>query len=736
MTSESRLQNPGVHGPPLPFCARRDLKFQEMQFQGGTWQVVKDPLALQYFRIREHELRVLELLDGTRSIDELLVRLRIEFPSLQTSCRDLQILITDLSRKGLIHSTRTGRASQIVDDNSKRSRHWLRSACLNPFFIKLPGWDPQPILQRLSPLVRWMFQPWAVCLTLMLILASWLQLAVRFDAIHSQMPALSSLLTWPNVLLLWITLGAAKVVHEFAHGLACHHFGGECHEIGVAFMVFSPCLYCDVSDSWMLPKKRHRILIAAAGIYIEVLLSALALLLWSWTQPGLLNVLLMNVFMVTAVTTVIYNANPLLRYDGYYMLADWLEIPNLRSRADREMQRIVLRGLSGADLPDNLNSPTNDRFLFVTYAFCSLVNRWVMVLVLTAILYHFFKPFGLQNMAFAAMGLSVVVSLYRFAAGINKSLSFVRGNSMQHVRLALTLMAVLCVISASLMLPIPVRGHAPLVVEPAGMRNVYSQVDGVVAEILANPGESVIAGQPLLRLSNDALDLEFTELQNTLRRRQVDAVLARAINDSARLELALESVGTVEEELNLLRQKREKLTVVASCDGVLIEPVASTSGQNDGRNQNPLDARNQGTWLVARTHVGSIAPRHSEWHAVLYIDHAGREKMQTGADVEIKLFDRPSTVLHGRVLSVAPREENLVPASLALKYGGSMATITDPANGSERLVSAIYQATVVIKERDSSLFTGMHGTGRFEISRPSVADWINTSIRRTLDVAY
>ena len=736
MTSESRLQNPGSHDPPLPLCARRDLKFQEMQFQGETWQVVKDPLALQYFRIREDELRVLELLDGTRSIDELLVRLRIEFPSIQTSCRDLQILITDLSRKGLIHSTRTGRASQILGENSERSRKRLRAAFLNPFFIKLPGWDPQPILQRLSPLVRWMFQPWAVCLTLSLILASWLQLAVRFDAIHSQMPALSSLLTWPNGLLLWITLGAAKVVHEFAHGLACHHFAGECHEIGVAFMLFSPCLYCDVSDSWMLPKKRHRILIAAAGIYIEVLLSALALLLWSWTQPGFLNVLLMNVFMVTAVTTVIYNANPLLRYDGYYMLADWLEIPNLRSRADREMQRLVLKVLSGADLPDTFSSPLNNRFLFVTYAFCSMLNRWVMVLVLTAILYHLLTPFGLQDMAFAAMSPSVMVSLYRFAGGIKKSFSFVQRNSMKPVRMALTLMAVICVISAALMLPIPVRGHAPLVVEPAEMRNIYSQVDGLVEEILAYPGESVIAGQPLLRLRNDALDLELAELQNTLRRRQVDAVLARAINDSARLELALESVVTVEEELNLLRQKRENLTVVASCDGVLIEPVASTSGQNDGRNQNPLDVRNQGTWLVARTHVGSIAPQDSQWQAMLYIDHAGREKMQTGADVEIKLSDRPSTILHGRVLSVAPREENHVPASLSLKYGGSMATITDPANGNERLASAIYQATVVIKERDSSLFTGMHGTGRFEISRPSVVGWIHTYIRRTLDVAY
>ena len=736
MTSASLPKNAGSHNPPLPLCARRDLKFQEMQFQGGTWQVVKDPLALQYFRLRQDELRVLELLDGTTSLDELLVRLRIEFPSIQASCRDLQLLITDFSRKGLIRSTRTGRAQQILGENRSRNRKRFVAAFLQPFFIKLPGWDPQPILQQLSPLVRWMFQPWAVCLTLILILASWLQLAVRFDSIHSQMPAFSSFLTWPNVLWLWITLGAAKVVHEFAHGLACHHFGGECHEIGVAFMVFSPCLYCDVSDSWMLPEKRHRILIAAAGIYIEVLLSALALFLWSWTQPGLLNVLLLNTFMVTAVTTVICNANPLLRYDGYYMLADWLEIPNLRSRADREMQRLVLKVLSGVDRPDNRNSPTHNRLLFVTYAICSMVNRWVMVLVLTGILYHLLKPFGLQSIALAAMALSIAVSLYRFAGGINSSFSFDRSNPMKPARLALTLMLVMGVVSASLMLPIPVRGHAPLVVEPAGMRSIYSQVDGVVEEILAKPGDSVIAGQTLLRLRSDALDMELAQLEHTLRKRQVDAVLARAINDSARLELALESVGTVEEELHLLSQKLEKLTIVASCDGVLIEPVVSTSGENDVRNQNPLDAKNQGTWLVARTHVCSIAPKHNEWQAMLFIDHVGQEKMQTGVDVEIKLSDRPSDILHGRVLSVAPREENLVPASLSFKHGGPMATTTDPASGSERLASAIYQATVVIRERDSSLFTGMRGTGRFEISRPSIVGWINAYVRRTLDVAY
>jgi putative peptide zinc metalloprotease protein len=724
------------HSPPLPLCARRDLKFQETQFQGESWQVVKDPLALQYYRLRENELRVLELLDGTRSINELLVQIRIEFPTIPTSCRDLQLLITDLSRKGLIRSSRTGRAPQILGENSRRRGKRLLATLLNPLFIKLPGWDPQPILEHLAPLVRWMFQPWAVCLTVLFILASWLQLAVRFDAIQSQMPALASFITWPNILLLWITLGATKVIHELAHGLACHHFGGECHEIGVAFMVFSPCLYCDVSDSWMLPAKRDRILIAAAGICIEVLISAIALFLWSWTRPGLLNVLLMNTFLVTAATTVICNANPLLRFDGYYMLADWLEIPNLRSRADAELRRFFLRVMAGLHQPEDFVPPARHRFLFISYAFCSLVYRWVMVIVFTGVVFHFLKPVGLQNMTIAALGLSVGVSVYRFAAGIRGQLNFAGGHSMKPARMALALVTVVGVISASLMLPIPVRGHAPLVLEPAGMRNVYSQVDGVVQEILATPGARVRAGQPLIRLRNEALDLELAELQTMLRKRQVDAALARATNDSARLELAIESVGTVEEKLNLLRQKLDKLTIAAPCDGVLIEPAASESMENHVPDQNPLDAKNQGAWLVARTHVCSIAPKPDEWQAMLFIDHAGHEKMKSGDDIEINLADRPQDILHGRVVAVAPREENLVPASLSLKHGGPMATTTDLLSGGERVAAALYQATVVIHERDPELFTGLRGTGRFQISRSSVMSWISACVRRSLDVAY
>ncbi|MEQ9068033.1 MAG: hypothetical protein RLO18_14970, partial [Gimesia chilikensis] len=137
---------------------------------------------------------------------------------------------------------------------------------------------------------------------------------------------------------MWFVLGAAKVVHEFGHGLSCKHYNGECHGMGIMFLVFSPCLYCDVSDSWMLRNKWQRIIIGGAGMYIEVIMSAIAVWIWWFTKPGLLNHLALNLFFISTVTTVIFNANPLMRFDGYYMMSDLLEIPNLRQKADKHLR--------------------------------------------------------------------------------------------------------------------------------------------------------------------------------------------------------------------------------------------------------------------------------------------------------------------------------------------------------------------------------------------------------------
>ena len=142
----------------------------------------------------------------------------------------------------------------------------------------------------------------------------------------------------------WLLAGgrrwpSTKVLHEFGHGLACKRFGGECHEMGVMLLVVTPCLYCNVSDAWMIPSKWRRAAIGAAGMYVELILASLATFLWWFSEPGLVNHLCLNVMFVCSVSTLLFNANPLMRFDGYYILADLLEIPNLRQKSAAVIQR-------------------------------------------------------------------------------------------------------------------------------------------------------------------------------------------------------------------------------------------------------------------------------------------------------------------------------------------------------------------------------------------------------------
>ena len=169
-----------------------------------------------------------------------------------------------------------------------------------------------------------------------------------------------------------------KVLHEFGHGLSCKHFGGECHEMGVMMLVLTPCLYCNVSDSWMLPNRWHRAAIGAAGMYVELVLASICTFIWWFTEPGPLNYICLNVMFICSVSTVMFNANPLLRYDGYYILSDVLEIPNLRQKASTILNRKLGAWCLGLEEPEDPFLPKRHQWLFALFTVASAVYRWVV----------------------------------------------------------------------------------------------------------------------------------------------------------------------------------------------------------------------------------------------------------------------------------------------------------------------------------------------------------------------
>ncbi len=217
--------------------------------------------------------------------------------------------------------------------------------------LRLRGVDPNRFLGRVSPALGWLFSWWFVAASFLLMGAALGLVIVHFDTLRLRAPGFSCVFQRYNLLWLAVAVAFAKVLHELWRAATCRHFGGDCHELGLMFLVFTPCLYCNVSDAWMMSNKWRRMAIGAAGMWVEMMLASAATFVWWWTGPGLLNGLCLDLMFVCSASTLLFNGNPLLRYDGYYILSDWLEVPNLREQASGVVRRWWTRWAFGVETP-------------------------------------------------------------------------------------------------------------------------------------------------------------------------------------------------------------------------------------------------------------------------------------------------------------------------------------------------------------------------------------------------
>ena len=416
-----------------------------------------------------------------------------------------------------------------------------------------------------------------------------------------------------------MVLCVTKVLHEFGHGLSCKHFGGECHEMGVMILVLTPCLYCNVSDSWMLPNKWHRAAIGAAGMYVELVLAPSPRSLWWSSEPGLLNNLCLNVMFVCSVSTLVFNANPLLRYDGYYILADLTEIPNLRQKATTILSRKMGDWCLGLEQPEDPFLPQRNQIFFALYSVASAVYRWVVVFSILWFLYKIFQPYGLQvigqMIALASLWGLVVMPLYQVG-----KFFYVPGrlDKVKKTRMFASLGILVAVVLAVLFLPLPHSVMATLEIQPRDAVQVWVDVPGggKLVAVYVKPGQHVTKGQKLALLENIDLEQEIeklhgqqqqfeAQLQN-LRREGLDD--PRAAAQIPEVEKALENI---ENQLAEKRRDRRRLCLAAPCDGTVLPPPA-TAAHDDPEGQlptwsgTPLDPQNLGAYLREGPHSESV----------------------------------------------------------------------------------------------------------------------------------
>ena len=721
---------------PIPLERREDLRVRVIDYLGVGYYVVKDPVGLQYHRLQPEQYHVLSLLDGNRHLDEIRDDVQKEFPTLGLNLADVQHLITDLHQKGLVLSNRPGQGVTLIKQKKKKRKDKFLKLFRSLFYLKLPGWDPEPTLQWMYPLVRWMFHPWAVAAWFLVVLSSGALLATQFETFRANLPEFQQFFGWPNLVYLWVTLAIAKVTHEFGHGLTCRHFGGECHEMGLLFLVFSPCLYCDVTDSWMMKNKWHRIMIAAAGMYIELFISAIALFVWWNTAPGLLHHLALNIYFVTTVSTIIFNANPLLRFDGYYMMADWLEIPNLRPKSNKLLTEKFAWYCLGIESRPDPFMPETGRAWFIVYAIAAWCYRWVILLSISLFMVTVLKPYGLQAIGVSLLVVSMGGIFASMFMNMYKVISAPRIEPMSVPKITFSLSILVAVIVMALAIPMPWHIESAFLIEPWNVHHVYTTTPGQLDELNVDAGDRVNKDEKLAELTNPEKEDRERALETQAAVQQIEIDVYHALGDVGQEQLALEKLQSIKEQLKDYRNQLAQLTVHAPCDGVVIAPPRTPEPKRSGSPSlpsgwfgTPMDPKNAGCFLEERTHLLSIAPS-DRLQAIVLVDQGDRNDMYVDQDVELKFQHLPDRTYKGKIADISKRYLEYAPGQLSNKLGGELATVTD-SQGRERLQSIVYQATVLLESDAKLLKPGMRGQTRFSVDWRSAGDWLWRYIRRT-----
>ena len=712
----------------LPIRKRPDLTARRHHYLGRSYWIVKDPVGLNYYRFQEEEYAILQMLDGKTSLDTIKDRFEDEFPPQKITLDELQQFLGMLHRTGLVIAAVGGQGKQLLKRRGQRRRKELLNAVANVLCIRFKGFDPERFLNWLYPKVSWFYWPVTVVSCIMLGLAAVTLVTVQFHVFHSRLPAFHEFFNFANALWLSITLGVIKVLHEFGHGMTCKHFGGECHEMGVMVLVLTPCLYCNVSDSWMLPNKWHRAAIGAGGMYVEMVLASVATWVWWFSEPGLLNHICLNTMFVASVSTLIFNANPLLRYDGYYILADVAEIPNLRQKATSILSRKLGDWCLGLEQPEDPFLPERNQIFFAVYSIAATIYRWVVVFSILFFLYNVFKPYRLEKIgqliAMASLWGLLVMPLYQLG-----KFFYVPGRleKVKKPRMFATIGIVISLLAAVALIPLPYSVIAALEVQPRAAEQVYVGVPGGggLTAVRVKVGQQVTAGQELAVLESPDLDIEISKLeakesQYQIQRENLQRQAAMEPRSASEIPQVDEALIAVQEQLRQKRADKQRLRLSASRSGTVLPPPMTPPRHEDPDEQlpswagTPLDPENLGSQLKEGVLFCQIGNPH-ELEAVLVIDQTDMEFVKKGMKVDLKLDELPHDTLEGEIESIAVSNLKVTPRMLGTKAQGDLPSKTDPTTGVERPQNTSYQARVPLDDEDGLLRLGMRGRGKVHV---------------------
>jgi putative peptide zinc metalloprotease protein len=634
---------------------RSHANIHRHRYRGETWYVLHDLASGRAHRFSPACYLVIGLMDGRQTIQEIwdtaMGRLGDDAPTQDEMIQ----LLSQLHSADVLQCDVSPDAAEVFQRFEKQQRKKLFGQLMSPLWWRIPLVDPERFLTRLLPWVRPFIGVagacvWAILVGVALVLASvhWRDLTAGL---------LDRLMLPSNLIILWCLFPFLKAFHEIGHGLAIKAFGGEVHDMGVMFLVFSPLPYVDASTASAFASKWQRIAVGAGGMVAELFLAALALFVWLAAEPGLVRSLAYNVVLIAGVSTVLFNGNPLLRYDGYYVLADLLEIPNLYQRSRTYLGYLCERYLFGHREAERPPDSPSERAWFIVYAVSSFVYRIFVIVAIALFLFH--KAFYLGMVAVAALlGAWLVVPAWK---GIHFLVASPRLRRIRIRAMAISLALVGGVIVGIALVPVPSRTTAEGIVWVPEDALVRAAADGFVERLVVRPGSHVRPGALLLVCRDPQLTTQVEVLAARLRELRARYDEQQPV-DRVKAAMVLEETRYVEEDLAKARQQLEDLTIRSRVDGTFVVDSADDLPDRFVRRGELLGHVVTSDTITVRAIV-------AQENTDLVRNHTQR--------VEVRLSEQTGETLPASIKREVPGASERLP-SAALGHGGGGAVAVDP----------------------------------------------------------
>jgi len=695
------------------------VNVQKQFYRGDLWYVLQDSFNSNYSRISAEGYHFISRLTPDKTVGQVWEECLEIYKEKAPSQEEVIHLLSALHTYNLLYFKNVPNSEFIFERHYKKKQKEFKSKILSSITsIKIPLWNPDQCLSGILPLIQEVLSVKGICVWLIVVFFGLKALIDHVDQAYDQT---QQMLSNSNLIFLYLSLVCLQCFHEFSHAMMTKRFGGRVPTFGVMFFLLTPLPYIDGNSAWFFQNRWHRILVSSAGMMSDFFFAAMATMVWANTGEGLLHGLAFNIMVIGSVSSLIFNGNPLIRFDAYYILSDLLEIPNLHSRSRAQWTYWVEKYFFRVETVVAPSQGAKEAAWLALYGVGSLLYQCSLAIVIVLFVADKFFEIGLI-LAIISIFAGIILPLKNAIGYILSSPKLVK---IRKRAVAISAVMTGAVFSFIVWYPFPYTLRVPGVIESKAFSQVYATTEGKVDQVFFESGMFVQKGAVVAILSNHELALEIQGINAGLL--QTKILKQKAMYQStADLKPLLEREKVLNKQLAFLKKKEENLTILAQHSGNFIAPDIQLL---------------QGRWVKRQTPIGSLIPKGVfHFYAIVSQEQAFDLFREKHFKNELKFYGNAQETFTLDEMVLIPYQREELPSAALGWFGGGEISVSPSEKSGKKVTETFFELNGKIVSSNGShsplLLYGRSGVLRLTLPPESLAVQGYRFVKQTIQKRY